>query len=315
MDSTLETQLPPVSILWLAHEWTCQSPVERKMAIDSINTKLVRCFANSPYYIDDVVQLSCNLHERVGAAAPYIVPSYSNYDPMITAESQQRNITSIQQVAASVATKAMYVYSIARPLVRGISERMCPAAPRNRLRTVMGAIAIDCKFEVTGDLFIWCILYMKMPAWVAAARTVRDRPYALASHVFGADTNIVVQPWIKRSVADIIKCPETLPHEQFMIYACLAMELVHCKSGLLVNGDILKANQTVPTFAVTHGALSPTGQVRFGHVLNDVFYVCADPLSAVKFWADAREPDSHFARLGDDSQLGGPGCPFAKYLV
>ena len=271
MDSTLETQLPPVSILWLAHEWTSRSPDESKVAVDAINLKLVRYFAKSPHYVADVVQLCCNLRAPIQAAAPYVAPAYTNYDPAATEEMHQSLVATVQQAAASDKTKAMYVYSIARPLVRGIATRACTVAPRTRLHTVMRTVAVDCKFEVTGDLFIWCILYMKMPAWVAAARTVHDRPYALVSSVFGCDTNIVVQPWIKRSVADILKCQDTLPHELFLIYAALAMELVHSKSPLLVNGDILKANRTVPTFAITHGVMSPTQQVRFGHVLNDVF--------------------------------------------
>lgn len=315
MDNTLETILPPVSILWLAHEWTCKSQSDVQMAIETINNRLVQYFAISPHYIADVVQLCCNLHARVVPAVSYVVPSYSTYNPTVTAETNTHIVSSIQQVAATHAVTAMYAYSIAHPLMHGLTERMCTTAPRTRLRTVMHTVAVDCKFEVTGDLFIWCILYMKMPAWVGAARCARDRPYALVSHVFGEDTNIVVQPWIKRSVATVLECPQTMPHEKFLIYACLAMELVHCKSGVLVNSDILKADQNTPTFAVTHGALSPTGQTRFGHVLNGVFYVCADPLSAVKHWAAACDADSHFARLGDDGQAAMPGCPFAKHLV
>ena len=169
------------------------------------------------------------------------------------------------------------------------------AEPHARLSELLYKVVVDCKFEVTSDLFIWSILYIMMPAWVSAARTRTERPYALAPAVFGENTNLMVQPWIKRSVSEMMQDPTTKKYQLFCMLACLAMELTNSSSGILTNADVLKANHHVPTFVVISEAFSTGNVIEFGHAYQGSLFLCVDPLTAVARWAMATDAYAHFA--------------------
>ena len=281
-----------------------------------IARKLYSYFAVSKYYIYDVVQV-CAQYLSAGQAgvAAYVEPSYNNRTPVVSDTVVTALAKSVYHGRISDTVVAMFVYALAHPRVLALPRVVVSAEPHARLSELLYKVVVDCKFEVTSDLFIWSILYVMMPAWVSAARTRTQRPYALAAAVFGEDTNIVVQPWIKRSVADMMMDPNTAKHQLFCILACLAMELTNCTSGILTNTDVLKAKHDAPTFVVMTEALSPSKVIEFGYAYQGSLVLCDDPLTAVARWATANDAYEHFAGVASDTAILVPGNPFSKFLT
>lgn len=245
----------------------------------------------------------------------FVLPAYENRAPVVSPAVVLVIAKTIHQGRVDDNIMAMFVYALAHPHVMALPRITIPAEPHTRLSELLFKVVVDCKFEVTSDMFIWSILYIMMPAWVSTARTQTERPYAQAPAVFGENTNLVVQPWIKRSVADMMLDPNTQSHQLFCMLACLAMELTNTTCGILTNVDVLKANNNVPTFVVLSEALSATNVIVFGYAYHGSLYLCDEPLTAVARWAQANNDCRHFADVACDRTELRPGNPFAKFLA
>ena len=315
MSSSLETELPPASVLWLAHEHTLSNTAQGDVIGKQIAKKICTYFAISKYYIYDVVQVCAQFLSTDAPAVTVVEPSYNNRAPAVSVATMQNLAKTICQGRANDNIVAMFVYALAHPCVMALPRIAVPTAPHVRLSELLYKVVIDCKFEVTSDLFIWSILYIMMPAWVSAARTQTERPYALAPSVFGENTNIVVQPWIKRSVSDMMLDPSIQKYQLFCMMACLAMELTNSACGILTNIDVLKAMYNTPTFVVLSESLSLSGVIVFGYVYHGSLYLSDDPLTAVAQWASANDACPHFADVACDTAELMPGNPFSKFLA
>jgi hypothetical protein len=285
-------------------------------ALDAIHAHLAACPCDSVHYLADVVRVACTLTLKLRPVAKTLpLPHPSNTDPQVDAPALAVRMLTLayDRYALTLYLHGVYLSAfrsrikIRRVLGSGGGE--C-----RRLHQIMNQFAAECKFTKTSDLFIWCILYLKLPAWLGAAREHDERPYQLAAIVFGDDTNAEVQPLIKESVPDQLRA--TSGHEHFCIVAALALELTgHVSRNIAINHEVLRADPDTPTFAVVRAPYTDheSGCV-FGYVHQNVFFTYDDCYGAVAAWARQIEATSMFSEVCCDDRPLSLDNVYAKFL-
>lgn len=307
--------LPPSSLVWLERRVNSPSllPAERALLVETLDARAITSFAGSKHYTEDVITLACLARGKtVGNGC---LPSLTNYDPC--ADDSDRvfgeAVKAINYGTRNPDAFALYAYVLAAACLRQFSTALIESKPRTRLSKIMANFAVDCKFKTTGDLFIWNILHLNLPSWLAATKCFDERPYVLAPRVYGSGTNEMVQPWIKRSVVELLAAP-LKPYERFCILAALAIELQPTGPTTHVNADVCKCG-TAPTPMALAADLVGGEVHEFGYVANGVLFKSDTPLQAVAAWVIAVDETSPLAEICDDDRVLSGDNPFAKFLA
>ena len=325
----LEKKLPPLTVMYIKEIWLKTSPpkTELQTALHQMQLMITSLPTLSKYYLCDVVQVMCLIRHKVyehnnsNIDGKLALPSEDNFLPVIAEQDMHRCVNLVLQPALNLDAVSFYMYmetikmfekKITYNLMGTEADRT--AVDSTRLNKLMTRFSSECKFKKTADLFIWVILFLKIPAWISCAVADDERPYAFVTRCHKSDTNPVVQPLIKESVEDLLR--QSTGFEKFCIVAALALELTNHSSSIAFNRELLHQPSEIPTFAATRQPFTSSRDVlhEFGYVHNSTFYVFEDPLEAVKAWSFAVNASSAFSEVCCDERVLSFDNSFAKFL-
>ena len=316
----LRDVLPPLALLYLFEKWLPTAPPKAEMqaALGALRAHLVVSSCDSVYYLADVVRVVCTLALQLEPATATVpLPHPSNPNPPVDARSLTVRISTLayNRYALTLYLHGVYLEAFRSTIVARAAALGTGGGGTCRLKQIVTQFSAECKFTKTSDLFIWCVLYLKLPAWLGAAREHDERPYHLAATVFGDGTNAEVQPLIKESVPDQLLAA-TNGHVRFCIVAALILELTgHVSCDIAINHEVLRADPTTPTFAAVRAPYTEddSGCV-FGYVHHHTFFTFNDCYDAVSAWAQAVDATSMFAEVCCDDRPLSLGNVYAKFL-
>lgn len=303
--------------VWLA---TNPSNDELETALQRFRLLVTTNPTLSKYYLCDVVRVMCHIQHAINLSKTFDLlplPSVTNYNPQIANTDSDRCINLILRPAVNHDAVSYYMYietlkTFSNKITYNTAKSKAVSA--TRLQKLMTRFSSECKFKKTADLFIWVILFLKIPPWLTCALANDERPYALVTRCHGADTNPLVQPLIKESVEDLLAL--STGYEQFCILAALALELTDTSSGIAFNKQLLHKDPRIPTFAVVREPFTSKAGIKheFGYIHNHVFNVFANPYEAVSAWALAVSDASAFSEVCcDETELSFDNA-FVKFL-
>lgn len=316
MSSTpLENVLDTVTIAWIWLKWRHSADVKsKKKMIAILDNKLARHSTRNKHYLEDVVHLACNLRSEISDFPPYVQPAITNYSLAVDDDTANMVASTVKKRSYNTLNTNIYVWTCranSPPLINLIYETENFLIPNIVL--MFKNFSADCKFKVTGDLFIHSILKLKLPAWLGAGICQKETPYSLVSKVFESSTNATVQPLVQTRPQDLIDQLKTT--ELFVLLAALAIELATAEPIILVNSEVCAANPDVPTLCVVAdcgSSWTASGVSNiYGFALHGVFFYHDDPYVCVSKWVEKFSPSSSFAQfcVKEDS-----GNPLTKFL-
>lgn len=288
--------------------------MELQTALDALIQAVLAYPATSNRFLYDVCKVMCSIESKLGRCTKGALPSSKNMLPEINDTLLQTSIFVVCQPAYNKFAASLYMYIHAvKAFKRTITVTLTEGGGNNTavLKQIMARYATECKFKKTSDLFIWILLYLKLPQWTILAQQKNERPYSLVSDFFEENTNSVVHPLIKETVDTQLK--NTSGYEQFCIIAALALELTNHDSTIAISHTIIQQNPTVPTFAVVKPPYI-TPEPKFGFVHHSIFHTFNDPFHAVQQWAIAVDASSAFSEVCSDETVVSHGNPFLKFV-
>ena len=300
--------------------WLQQNPtkVDLQVALKALGAAVLKYPAKSKLFLYDVCKVMCTIEKKL---APFsktqAMPSLHNFLPLVNSALRQTCVHTILQAAHNTFAASLYIYTYAIKSFKNtiaITKNDTCSTNTSILKKIMTRFSSECKFKNTNDLFIWILLYLKLPPWTILAQQKEETPYNLISRHFAESTNSVVQPLTKESVENQLLTATGYKH--FCILAALTLELTNHKSTIAINHAILQTDKLVPTFALCAKpfTLNEDSNVEFGYVLKNHFYVFADPYFAIQQWAFACDKSSAFSEVCNDEISLTPGNPFLKFV-
>lgn len=313
---SLEAALPPLHLAFISDNLQTASTSELRDVIDTLDTCIVTRRATRAEYLSDVIYLACRarcatLSQVVPAA--YTVASMHIDHPGCGKDELTQLVMRHASVGVTPEAAALYRYSLAVTFGKTVETQPIADGVVDKLTAILHGYGADCKFQRSGDLFIWAIIQLRCPSWTCAALAIKDRPYAVASRVHTDNTNTVVHPLLTTGVAKLL---HTLKgNELFCVMAAIAIEMTAAtKSCLLINSHALSADPTIPSMAALNAPFEINGLTDVcGYMHHGVFHVASTPEQAVKAWATVYKPDSFLAKILTTEGVALDN-PFSKFL-
>lgn len=317
----LEEKYPPLTIMYIHQVWLEQSPTESEMKVGlkALINAVLKYQATSSLFLYDVCKVISSIENKLRKSANVdaVFPSEHDFNPLINDAVVHHCVDVIIKVPQNKKASSLYMYAHALKMFKH-TFKFKPQAQYTGNTTVLEKImtrfSCECKFKQTGDLFIWIILYLKLPPWTILAQQKNEAPYTLISNHFKELTNNIVHPLTKESVEDQLEKSTGL--DQFCIIATLALELTNHASTIVINHALLQANPNVPTFAAITKPYTSSTTILFeyGYVYQNVFFVFSNPFFAVQQWSLAVDTASAFSEVCVDDSIVSSGNPFLKFV-
>lgn len=318
----LEERLPPLNLAYLSDNLDTASKHDRTRMVSILNRCIVDCRAQQIEYLKDVIYLACRAHCALMSAADqqlyntYTVASLHAEHVGCDHDELKRLVMRNATTGVTPEAAALYRYTLA--VQRGNFVQTHPiadAAGTEKLMAIVAGYGAECKFQRTGDLFIWAIVQLRCPAWTCAALAAKERPYEVASLVHTDNTNLVVHPLLTTAVSKLL---HTLhDNELFCVVAAIAIEMAAgTKMCLLINSQLLSADPQVPTLAAIKAPFEINGATDVcGYMLHGDFHIASTPEQAVLSWAKVYKPDGFLAKIVSTAEDEVPlDNPFSKFL-
>jgi hypothetical protein len=286
----LESAAPPLSVGWLSTAWWDSDPPENEVetAIAWIEAAIVRSEPHSIHYLFDVAQLAarCRLRaagEPVEFAMPHTTgPSTITCAPPSTMCAVARLLTA---PGANRNALSLYVFYCALAANRAITWTPALAdAPPAHFAKCVRAYGADCKFKRHGDLYLWSLVRLKIPAWLGASYPGHIAPWAAFAACYQDDANDVGRGMIG-TPADELLDTVLVQVELYVIIVGILLELTSAPGTILINTALLTATSTLPTpYASSDFA---TVEAMFGYTHKGVVYCYEEPWAAALAWLKA----------------------------
>lgn len=304
--------------VWL-EESTAPSVDELKIALARLQHLSTTLPTLSKFYLYDVVRVMSLLQYKINESKPLTpmpLPNEKNFLPVIKPTDTLQVCAIVLQPAVNLDAASYYLYIVAletfdKTITFKVNDKQ---ESRTRLSKLMTRFSSECKFKKTADLFIWVLLFLKLPPWLTCALANDERPYAYITRCYTSETNPLVQPFIKESVEDLLA--QRTGYEQFCIIAALALELTDHNSKIAFNKQLLQVDKNIPHLAVTRRPFTSSAEkeYEFGYVHDDQFYVYEDPFNAVQAWSLAVDASSAFSEVSCDEMQPSFDNAFLKFL-
>jgi hypothetical protein len=161
---------------------------------------------------------------------------------------------------------------------------------------------------------------LMLPAWSTSSLSEGETPWAVFSNMRHDCANALAEPLLTQSINELLTTKE--PLKLFALAACVLLELMCCSTPLLVNTELLKASEDIPTMAIVTDYRVGVNAVTnaFGYVFRGVFYFnerC--PFAALFAWgvayaSSASSPLADAVASLDDDVAVSFENPFRKFL-
>lgn len=287
MHMQLEKAAPPLSVGWLCTVWWDGDPPrsEVKTVIAWLDAAIVRSQPHSIHYLFDVVRLAarCRLRDAdevtVFAMPNTTGPSTTECAPPTTMHAVSRLITA---PGSNRNALSLYVFYCALAANRNLdwAPAMADAPPAHFAKCVR-AYGEDCKFKRHGDLYLWSLVRLKIPAWLAASYPGHIAPWAAFAASYEDTANEVGRDLIGTPAGELL---DTLMVnvERFVVIIGILLELTSAPGTILVNTMLLTADQGLPTpYAASDFA---TLEGVFGYTHKGTVHLYEEPWTAAFAW-------------------------------
>jgi hypothetical protein len=316
----LEETIPPLTIGWLSDTWD-HSESEIKEAVDYLEYRIVRSPPKSIHFLYDVVRVAAIArlkgYPEITAFTMPLVDEMSPIDPpppssvlavcrLISAPGQNR--------------KALSLYVFYAALEAGRRLNWMPQLADNpppHFVACIRAYGEDCKFKRHGDLYLWSLIRLKVPAWLGASYPGHVAPWPAFALTFGDTANEVGRDLVGTPAVGLLDSTMILT-EQFVIIVGLLLELTSAPGTILINTLLLNADPDLPTPYASSDFCTP--EPVFGYTHKETVHHYTEPWAAAAAWMTALstateglEDVDHMARFVGDA-VPPPDSPFCKFL-
>lgn len=300
----LEERLPPLAVAWIYKNSTQDLHLAR-----TLETIIACHLAKTFFYLADVVNTAARMRETT--APVYALPAPSQTLADVTEAEFEGVVTHIMTRAFSKDAISMFVFACRLRHPPLVEEIRGDVADLNIMAKIIMGVAAESKFKYTNDLFIHCIIKLKLPAWIVAGLCRNETPYRLAGRVFGTETNNIIRPLVQSDVGLLLA--SLPPHERFCIQAALILEVGNNQPPCIsINTEATIADREVPTLTAVAGIWEFADTKAFGYVHRGIFHTSTNPMAVLSAWAIACDPTSHISVAVSGAPLF--DNPLRKYL-
>ena len=300
----LEERLTPLAVAWIYKNSTEDLSLARKL-----ETIIAMHLAKTFFYLVDVVNTAARMREPT--APVYTLPAPSDNLAVLTEIEFNGVVAHVMGRAFSKDAISLYVFACRLRHPPLVEEIRGDVADLDVMTKIIMGVAAESKFKYTNDLFIHCIIKLKLPAWIVAGLCQNETPYRLAGRVFGTETNNLIRPLVQSDVGVLLA--SLPPHERFCIQAALILEVGNDQPPCIaINTEVTLAAPDVPTLAVVGGIWEFMDDIAFGYVHRGVFHTSTNPMAVLAAWSIACDPASHISVAVSGAPLF--DNPLRKYL-
>lgn len=323
MPRYLEDAVPPLTAGWLCTCWETAEWTEPEIqrVIGWLEHRIVSSGTKSIHYLFDIAKIAAAARLR-GAGEPTLfqmpLPTdLSPIDPPLpsTINAIARLVTGAGQNRHAL---SLYVFYAALAENRGRTWRPTAAdQPPPHFEQAVRAYGEDCKFKRHGDLYLWSLIRLKTPAWLAASYPGHVAPWAAFAIAFTDKANEIGREMVGTPAVALLDA-SMVAVEQYVIIVGLLLELTSAPGTILVNTLLPTADPLVPTpYASSDFA---TLEAVYGYTLGTDVLLFDDPWTAAAAWLAAL--DRAVDNLTDvrllvefaAARIPPPDNPFCKFI-
>jgi hypothetical protein len=245
----------------------------------------VRSPAMSVHYLCDIARIAARC--RIGTSdvvTAFALPATSG--PSTTEPASPASMRAIARLVAAPGSNrqalSYYMFHLALDAAAPMTWTPTLAdAPNAHFAKCVRAYAEDCKFKRHGDLYLWSLIRLKIPAWLGASYPGHTAPWAAFSVCFGDIANEVGRDMIGTPAGEQLDAMQ-IEIERYVIIIAIVFELTAAPGTMLVNTMLLTADPELPSpYASSDFA---THEGVFGYVHRNEIKLFEDPWTAALAW-------------------------------
>jgi hypothetical protein len=290
MPTFLEDTIPPLTAGWLSDTWEKGVPVGNEIirVVDWLEHRIVRSPPKSIHYLFDVARIAAIARLKDNPEiTEYAMPDVDDPSPIELPPPSTMLAVCRLVCGAGQNRKALslYVFYVALKAGQQLTwnSQLADNPPPHFVQCVK-AFGEDCKFKRHGDLYLWSLIRLKVPAWLGASYPGHVAPWPAFALTFGDTANEVGRDMVGTPAVGLLDST-MIETEQFVVIVGLLLELTSAPGTILVNTLLLTADPDLPTPYASSDFCTPAPV--YGYTYKGAVHHYDEPWTAAAAWLTA----------------------------
>jgi len=284
---SLEETVTPLVAGWLSTEWFESEPSldEAATVASFLEGHILTSQAETVHYLFDIASIAARARTLLSSVEGGVVPDIETRR-ICTATDDDIKGAARTFLASNRNRKALSIYMYlvgTRKIAAWETVPIARDAPASHFRTILKKFGTACKFKLHGDMYIWGLIRLKMPAWIGASYQANLAPWGAFAVAFPKSANEIGRDIIGTSAVELLDML-TSGEELFTVIVAILFELVSAPGSIVCNSLILTADPLIPTPYASCDFVHPQLDSSFGYVYKNIIYTHEDPWIAAAAW-------------------------------